>query len=266
MSLPLLPVLLAGGGIAYIAATAEGTIEAAPPGAPRQLAPSGGSTITQASAQTAAQKATYASVIAAAHKTSGSVNLAAAATTAGIAAPTLAGGGSYDRGYAYTSTKYIDKSGAVPATIAQLTTQQQQSGWGYTDSQVSGDPALQQKLDALEAAAKKAFNDANEVAKAKAAEYLNKELKLDPPLTGHEDWEAVSAVVAGAAGAAAGTALCGPVCGKLGAMAGAYLGTEIGEWLGKAWPEIEEWLDDTWSDVEGAAQDAWDEVSGWSPF
>ncbi len=111
------------------------------------------------------------------------------------------------------------------------------------------DLELQSKLDAIEAAAKKAYDDADDVARSKAAETLNGELKLNPKLTGNEDWKTISAVVGGATGAAAGVALCGPVCGKVGALCGAYLGAKIHELVAKYGDDLKAWLDDKWSNA-----------------
>lgn len=134
-----------------------------------------------------------------------------------------------------------------------------QSGWGYNSN--STDPELQQKLDMLESAAKEQFQNANDVAKVKMADQLNKDLKLDPPLTGHESWEDVASVVGGAVGGAAGTALCGPVCGAVGAYAGAILGVAIEDYISKNADEAKEWLEKKWGWVEGKAGDAWNWVA-----
>jgi hypothetical protein len=128
------------------------------------------------------------------------------------------------------------------------------------------DPNLQAKLDTVEAAAQKAYNDANEVAKAQAADTLNKQLKLDPPLNGHEDWETVSAVVGGATGGAIGGAIGGPIGAKIGAMAGAYLGVKLEDLLAKNLDEIEDWIKGKWGDIEDFAKDAYDDVAGLWPF
>lgn len=132
------------------------------------------------------------------------------------------------------------------------------------------DPELQKKFDAIESAASKAYNDADEVAKAKAADALNKDLKLDPPLTGHEDWETVAAVVGGATGGAIGGAIGGPIGAKLGALCGAYLGTKLEDLIAKNWDELESWVKGKWGDVKDAVSDAYnevsDDVSGLWPF
>lgn len=93
------------------------------------------------------------------------------------------------------------------------------------------DPSLQAKLDAAYAAVKTQFDNMNEVAKVKSADYLNKELKLNPPLNGHEDWETITAVVGAATGAAVGAAIGGPIGAKIGALLGAYLGKELTDFI-----------------------------------
>jgi len=128
------------------------------------------------------------------------------------------------------------------------------------------DPALKAKLDAVQAAAQKAYNDANEVAKAAAADKLNKDLKLDPPLTGHEDWKTISSVVGGAAGAAVGAAIGGPLGAKIGALCGAYLGVKIEELLEKDLGKIKEWIKGKWGDIEDFASDVYDDVAGIVPW
>lgn len=117
------------------------------------------------------------------------------------------------------------------------------------------DPELTKKLAELERYAEQQFNNMDEVARGKAADYLNKELKLDPPLTGHEDWHTVAAVAGGAAGAAAGTALCGPLCGKVGAMVGAYLGGKIEDYIEKNYDDMKAWLKSKWGDLKDEIED-----------
>jgi hypothetical protein len=128
------------------------------------------------------------------------------------------------------------------------------------------DPEFAAKAAQIEAATKKAYEDANEVAKAKAAETLNKELKLDPPLNGHEDWKTISAVVGGATGGAIGGAIGGPIGAKLGALCGAYLGVKLEELISKNLDEIEAWIGDKWGDVKEFASDVYDEVAGVVPW
>lgn len=165
-----------------------------------------------------------------------------------------------------SATKYQIKNmpsrtmlGAAPTNKA--------TGW---PSDLNIDPELKKKLDLIEAAAHKAFDDANEVAKAQAAETLNKELKLDPPLTGHEDWKTVGAVAGGAVGGIVGGYFGGPLGAKLGALVGAYLGTKLADLLAKNWDELKSWVSDKWGDVTEWVGNTWDdvtdEIAGWSPF
>lgn len=228
--------------------------EAAPLVAPtgvKPLAPTGGSTIAQASNPPLAAPPI---------RKDGTVLSIMGGTRAGTVT-------TRDRAISSISSIGFDTTPALP--YAQLVT----SAWGVTLSQVNSDPVLQQKLDQVEALAKKTYEDANAVAKAAAADKLNKELKLDPPLTGHEDWKTVCAVVAAAAGAAAGGALCGPICAKVGALCGAYLGAKLGDLLAKNYDDLKDWLEGKWStlkgyaeDVADAAEDAYDYVSGLNPF
>lgn len=152
-------------------------------------------------------------------------------------------------------------AGTNRASIARV--DQRYTVWS---SDLNIDPELRAKFDQIEAAAEKAYNDANEVAKAQAADALNKELKLDPPLTGHEDWKTVSAVVGGATGGAVGGAIGGPIGAKLGALAGAYLGVKLEELIEKNLDEIKAWISDKWGEVKEFASDVYDEVSGWAPW
>jgi hypothetical protein len=166
------------------------------------------------------------------------------------------------------TTKVITFSGSALARIkgAQVASQNPLMKSTTWAADVNIDPELQRKFDLIEAAVKKQFDNANEVAKAQAAETLNKELKLDPPLTGHEDWKTVAAVAGGAAGGALGAAIGGPIGAKLGALAGAYLGVKLEELIEKNWDELEAWVSDKWGDVKEFVEDAYDTVSGWLPF
>lgn len=227
---PALPLIVIGGG-AFAYAKFNEAAPALPPGPP-QYPPSSGVTVGQA------------------------IN---PVPTPAYPAGEIVGGKYYPNGY---------KTGGKPKAQAIAGTAAAHVGIGFSGgSSQSTDPATQAKLDAIKAAIKKTYDDMNEVAKAKAAEALNKELKLNPPLTGHESWAETSAAVAGVAGAAVGTALCGPVCGALGSMAAAYLGAKLGDLLSKHWDELTDWLDsevwggikDVASDIGDAAEDLYDD-------
>lgn len=135
----------------------------------------------------------------------------------------------------------------------------------------SGDPNIQQKLDAAQAAIKAKFDQASQAEKDAAAAQLNAQLKLDPPVTGSDTYEKVAAAVGTAAGAAAGAYLCGPLCGKVGALLGAYCATKLEEWCSKNMDEIEDWvksnigdnIEDAANAIGDAAEDAYDTVGGW---
>ena len=113
-----------------------------------------------------------------------------------------------------------------------------------------------EKLAELEKKAAAEYKKLSSTAKKAGAEYLNKELKLQPPLDGTETWSDVSKIVGGAAGAAAAGAACAPVgltavCAPLGAMLGAYLGPKVGKWLSDTWDDVEDWAGKVYGDVKG---------------
>ncbi len=151
--------------------------------------------------------------------------------------------------------------GLASGSIKPVATTGNAGGGNWTDQ---AENELKQKLDLMEAAAKKQFDNADAVAKGAAADYLNKELKLDPPLTGHESWETVSSVVGGAAGAAAGAWIGGPWGAKVGALVGAYLGAEAAEYLHKGYDEVKEWVTDKYGDVKGWVKGAAGDVKDWT--
>lgn len=208
MTAMLVPVLLAGGGVAYVLSQQDSS-PAVPPGPPSIVKPTSGSPIRIAQQQTS--------------------------------------------GSQMTRIMAALQSGPV---VTYVQGQAKQSGWGANVNK--NDPELQQKLDYIKQAAEQQWQNASDVAKVKSADILNKELKLEPPLNGHETWEDISAVVGGAAGGAVGTALCGPVCGAAGAYAGAILGTKIEDLISKNADEVKDWLSSKWGWVEGKAGDVWD--------
>lgn len=134
------------------------------------------------------------------------------------------------------------------------------TNWSYADQHNNIDPEYAQKLSELEKYAEQQFNNMDEVARAQAADTLNKELKLDPPLNGHEDWKTVAAVAGGAAGALAGAAVCGPICGKVGSLVGAYLGVKLEDAIAKNYEDMKAWCREKWGDLKDAVEDAYDEV------
>lgn len=146
----------------------------------------------------------------------------------------------------------------VNATISSPLTPK--TNWNYADQHNNIDPEYAQKLAELEKYAEEQFNNMDEVGRAKAADILNEELKLDPPLNGHEDWKTIASVAGGAAGAALGTAACGPICGKVGALVGAYLGVKLEEAIAKNFDEMKAWLRDKWGDLKDQAEETWDDI------
>ena len=219
MALPLIPVLLGTGAVAYVAVNQK---PAAPPTALKN----------------------------------GSVQV-----SGGGSAPvpaTVAGGGTRPSGH------FSWRTGAVtrrPVTSGShndgvpVTTNVNQPPWNV-------DP---QKLDAIEAAASKAYDKLTAEAKAYAASQLSQSLGIDPPLTGNESWPELSQKVGGALGAAAGAYLGGPIGAKLGAICGAYLGVKLEDLLAKPLDQLQSWLSDQWGSaeqyVEDAASDAGDAIS-----
>lgn len=95
-------------------------------------------------------------------------------------------------------------------------------------------------------------------AKKKGAEALNKELKLNPPLTGNEKAKDIVAIASAAAAAAGCGAIPGvgaavaPLC----AIAGAYLGKKGYELAAEAWARIEDDVREAWDDVQEGVKDA----------
>ncbi len=145
------------------------------------------------------------------------------------------------------------------ATVSPLAPK---TNWNYSDggTPINIDPELAKKLAYLEQQAKEQFENMNEVAKAQAADYLNEELKLDPPLNGHEDWKTVAAVVGGAAGAAAGAWIGGPIGAKVGAMVGAYLGVKLYDVIEKNYDEMKAWCEAKWGALKAQIEETWEDI------
>ncbi len=114
---------------------------------------------------------------------------------------------------------------------------------------------------------KEEYDKLSKEAKKRGAEELNKQLKLDPPLTGDESWGDISKIVGGVAGAAVGTYVCGPICGKLGAIAGAYLGDKMSKYIEENWDDVKDWAEENWDDavdeIGDLASDAYNTVKFW---
>jgi hypothetical protein len=105
-----------------------------------------------------------------------------------------------------------------------------------------------EQLAIIEKYGKAAYDSLSADAKKKGAAEMSKLLKLDPPLTGDEDWETIAKIAGGAAGVAAfgwlpGGAVWGPIVGS-------YLGIKLEELLSKDAEEIKEWFQSRWSDIE----------------
>ncbi len=138
----------------------------------------------------------------------------------------------------------------------------------------SPDPELQKKLDEIEAAAKKAYDDMDDVAKVEAIDKMNQNLGTNLPLDADLSWGDISMAAYGAAGAAAGTAVCGPICGKIGALCAVYLGEKLNDLIAKNWDDLKSYMKKKWNYVSDAVTDAAedvadavsDAVSGLNPF
>lgn len=111
------------------------------------------------------------------------------------------------------------------------------------------DALVKQKLDAINAYAKQAYDQLSKDAKQKGADYLNSSLGLNPPIKADASYEEIASAVGGAAGAAAGAYIGGPVGAKIGAIVGAYLGVKLEELINKDLDKIGDWFKSQWNDV-----------------
>lgn len=238
MTIPLVPVLVAGVGVAYIASKQGDSY--ATPGYYGPYTPPSGTTIEQAAYQYSIMQPT------------GGQNLVLATDQFQVGSDGLTG-----------FQRILAGQIASGAIVGQPVNQQ--SAWGATV-----DADMQAKLDYIQAQAKKVFDDMNEVGKQKAADNLNKALKLNPPLNGHETWEQISGACGAAAGTAAGTALCGPACGAIGAIVGAYLGTKLEDLVAKSYDDVKNWCSSKWGDisstVKSGAKSVYNNTIGRLPF
>lgn len=119
------------------------------------------------------------------------------------------------------------------------------------------DPDARQKLDLLNVATEKAYAAMSQAAKTTAADKVNKELQLDPPLRGTESWEQLARIIGGATGGAGCNAIPGigtaisPVC----AMAGAYLGVKLEAWMSSELGDLKGWVTQNLGEVIDTIQD-----------
>lgn len=134
----------------------------------------------------------------------------------------------------------------APATTATLVNVQ---GVSSTSSGTQSGTLTQEQLDVIATYGKAAYDNMSADAKTAAAKALSKELKLDPPLTGDEDWDAIAKIAGGAAGAAAFSWAPGGVV--WGPIVGAYFGVKIEEFFNKSGDEIKNWFRSRWSDIDG---------------
>ena len=166
------------------------------------------------------------------------------ATTGDITAGAPNGGG----GYGYGST--VDDSG--------------QGAFNTGGRPV--DPDVRQKVDLLNVAMEKAYSGMSSAAKSAAADTLNRNLNLDPPMTGNETWDQVARIAGGAVAAAGCSAIPGigvaaaPLC----SMAGAYLGVKLEQWIQSPLKDLGNWIEDNVGGaidaVGDALSDAWNSV------
>ena len=171
--------------------------------------------------------------------------------------------------------RLADVQARLPSIIRTSGLMKRVNGFGIAATSPTNktvDPELQKKLDAIEAAAAKAYEDMSDVAKVEAISTLNELAGYEVlPLDADLSWEVISGAIGGATGFAAGNYLCGPVCGKVGAMAGAYLATELKELIDQDMEELKDWLNKkVWGNIKDTAVDAYnkveDAISGINPF
>jgi hypothetical protein len=219
MPIPLLvPVVLAGGGIAYVAATQKG---ATPPTAlvnGRNQTTGGGGTVP----------------------------------VPGL----VAAGGTRPVGAHHPYAAYAM---ARPVISGSHQDPDPMPGPGY-DPNLPPWSITGQKLDMIEAAAKKAYDGLASDAKARAASVLSDQLGIDPPLNGSESWDTLETVTESAIGAAAGGAIGGPIGAKLGAICSAYLGQQLNDLLNKNLDDLQDWLGDQWGAAKQYVEDQLDQA------
>lgn len=110
-------------------------------------------------------------------------------------------------------------------------------------SQVS-DPGTAAKVDALLQAGEAKFNAMSDAERAQAANYLNQQLNIQPPMSGNETWQQVASIAGGATGGAVCSMIpgIGTAASPLCAMAGAYLGVSLESWLAGSLDSIKSWI------------------------
>lgn len=152
--------------------------------------------------------------------------------------------------------------------LAQIT----ESGASISDraknsAPTSNDAELQAKIDTIKQYSKQAYDKLSAQGRKEGADALNRELKIEPPLDGTEDFESVlhkiAPYVGATAGGAVGGALGGPAGAALGAVVGKYLGVKYEELLAKAIPEIRDFLKSKWDWISDKAEGAYHAVASW---
>lgn len=124
-------------------------------------------------------------------------------------------------------------------------------------------PGSAAKVDALLSAAEAKFSSMSDDAKVQAAQEMNQQLNLQPPLTGRETWQQVASIAGGAAGSAACAAVLpgiGMAAGPLCAIAGSYLGVSLESWLASSLDDVQNWIN---QNIPGAVGHVVDDVKNW---
>lgn len=237
MALPIVPLVVIG-GVAYVATRpADGTPKMSPPVATSSGAHPGASV----------KPAVFSGLLT-------------------LAAPTRR------PGHVAVSGGLATRISTAVAPAPTLTTTNQPGYGNGVNGQV--DPNLQAALDAAAKKAQDAFDNMSDVEKQRAADTLNDQLKLDPPLNGKEDWKEINKVcetaAGGIAGAAIGAAIGGPIGAKIGALFGAYVGGVLADFVNdyaaKAYNDVKDAVVAGAKDVGNAVEDGYNYVVGALPF
>lgn len=133
------------------------------------------------------------------------------------------------------------------------------------------DPDLQKWLDKAQADCESKWETLNDSAKAQAADYMNGQLSISPPLTGRESWaeianrtgDAAGEKFGSQAGAGVGNYLGGPIGSKVGAMCGAYLGKKLADVIEDYGADAAKWVGNKVEDAADSVADAAADAYNW---